>query len=150
LVKIGLVWKVLSCPEDKDNTFDNFDHCQQGELKNKCSEQFDTEKIEPYLTHCKFERKVPKTSEITEEGILIQGMDLEIQLLSAINDPRPEQVTQKPPLLITGNKLSKIMKGEFEEIIYPRADSAQEKILDSWLTEDDILKLKSMVPDNVF
>jgi hypothetical protein len=40
------------------------------------------------------------------------------------------------------------MKGDFEEIVSPRTDSAQEKILDTWLTEDDILKLENMVPDD--
>jgi hypothetical protein len=147
LVKIGSAWKVLLCPEDKDDILDNFDHCQQVELKNKCSEQFESEKLEPYLTHCKFEKRIPKTSEITDEGILIQGMNLEIQLLNAINDPRPERVTQKPPLFITGSKLIKIIKRDFEEIVSPRTDSAQEKIIDTWLTEDDISKLKNMVPD---
>jgi hypothetical protein len=148
LVKIGSAWKILLCPEDKDDILDNFDHCQQGELKNKCSEQFDSEKLEPYLTHCKFEKRIPKTSEITDEGILIQGIGLEIQLLNAINDPRPERVTQKPPLFITGSKLVKIIKGDFEEIVSPRTDSAQEKILDTWLTEDDISRLENMVPED--
>jgi hypothetical protein len=137
LVKHGLNWYGLKCEKDLNEHLDSFDICQQTKLDSDC--------INAYLDNCLFEKTEPTLSQITMEGILVQGKDLEVQLLDSLTDHRPDKISKAPPMIIVTNKIVRILKNEFEKTIHPKAQVLTEKIIDSWLTDDDISSLKNKI-----
>jgi hypothetical protein len=79
------------------------------------------------------------------EGILVQGKDLEVQLLDSLTDHRPDKISKAPPMIIVTNKIVRILQNEFEKTIHPKAQVLTEKIIESWLTDDDISSLKNKI-----
>jgi hypothetical protein len=48
-------------------------------------------------------------------------------------------------MLIATNKIVRILKDEFEKTIHPKTQVSTEKIIESWLSDDDISSLKSKI-----
>jgi hypothetical protein len=149
LVRTDSKWKTLYCVGDFDNTLDSYDKCVLQDLSEQCSNALTEQKIGPYIQHCKFVKRIPKLTEIVEEGILVQGLDLEIELLDNIMDHKPERLYQKPPVLISTNKLVRVRQGEHEETTYPLKTVSTNQIITSWLTSDDILELEKQVNSSI-
>jgi hypothetical protein len=131
LVKQGTTWFTLKCKNDFDDRLDSFDTCQQIKLDSDCSTVLKREKIDPFLENCLFEKSEPTPSEIILEGILLQGENLEIQLLDSLTDHRPDKISKAPPMIIMTNKIVRITKDDFEETLHPKNRAQAEKIIDS-------------------
>jgi hypothetical protein len=97
------------------------------------------------LGNCQFERQRPSTYTVTTNGTLVQGDSLDIQLLESITDHRPVKITKTTPLLIQTNKIIRLTSNNFEENIHPNNEVIEEKIITSWLTEDEIDSLHDLV-----
>jgi hypothetical protein len=97
LVKHGLNWYGLKCVNEN---LDSFYICKQTKLDSDCINALSREKIDPYLDNCLFEKTEPTLSQITMEGILVQGKDLEVQLLDSLTDHRPDKISKAPPMII--------------------------------------------------
>jgi hypothetical protein len=128
-----------------NKNLDSFDLCKQVKIESDCVDALGRETIEPYLEKCYFEKAEPVLSQITMEGVLVQGKDLDIHLLDSLTDYRPDKVSKAPPMLIITNKIVRILKDEFEKTIHPKAQVSAEKIIESWLSEDDIASLQSKI-----
>jgi hypothetical protein len=149
LVNIDNKWKRLSCIEDLDKSLDSYDNCVQKEWNDQCGAALGQEKLDSYIKHCTFVKKEPILTEIVEEGILVQGTNLEIELLIDLMDHRPTRIYQKTPLLISTGKLVRVRQGEYEETAYPRKGVSTDQIITSWLTPEDIRLLEKQVHDSV-
>jgi hypothetical protein len=149
LVNIENKWKTLSCMEDLDKSLDSYDNCLQKEWNGECGNVLGQEKLDSYLKHCKFIKKNPSLTEIVDEGILVQGTEVEIELLIDLTDHRPARLYQKTPLLISTGKLVRVRQEGYEETAYPRKAVSTDQIITSWLTSDDILELEKQVNGSI-
>jgi hypothetical protein len=145
LIKMDSTWFGLTCEKDLNENLDTFDLCKRTKIESDCIEALGREKIDPYLEKCHFEKSEPTLSQITMDGILVQGTDIEVQLLDSLTDHRPDKISKAPPLLIVTNKIVRVLKNDFEKTIHPKIQVATEKILESWLSEDDISSLRSKI-----
>jgi hypothetical protein len=145
LVKQDSTWFGLTCEKDLNEKLDSFDLCKQVEIESDCVEALGRETIDPYLEKCNFEKTEPVLSQITMEGVLVQGTDLTINLLDSLTDYRPDKISKAPPLLFKTNKIVRILKDEFEKTIHPNTQVTTEEIIESWLSEDDIASLQSKI-----
>jgi hypothetical protein len=145
LIKMDSTWFGLTCEKDLNENLDSFDLCTRTKIESDCIEALGREKIDPYLEKCHFEKSEPTLSQITTEGILIQGTDIEVKLLDSLTDHRPDKISKAPPLLIVTNKIVRVLKNDFETTIHPKIKVATEKLIESWLSDDDVSSLKSKI-----
>jgi hypothetical protein len=145
LVKTGSDWFTLNCFQDTNLQLDSFDHCEQVKLNTDCSNILNRENIDPFIKNCEFEKVLPKTGIISQDGILVQGEEVEVLLLDSLTDYRPDKITETPPLLVATNRIVRTNKKNFEETFHPVNRVATEKIITTWLTESDIKSLESKI-----
>jgi hypothetical protein len=148
LVKQGSEWGVLQCENNLNQELDLFDSCQYVKLDSDCSSVLKRETIKPFLDNCVFEKITPKISEITKNGVLVQGENLEVQLLDTLTDYRPDKIYEAPPMLIATNKIVRVIQNNFEETIHPKNLVTSEKIMTTWLSDEDIKSLENKMKIN--
>jgi hypothetical protein len=150
LVKKNQHWKLLTCKQDTDEILNSFDTCKEENFDAECSKVLDQKNIDLLIEKCKFSQEEPPLSTSTEEGLLIQGMNLQIELLDSTTDTRPEQLYEKPPLLVSTNKIVRVSTNGYEELLHPKVKVEREQVYTTWLTETDIDKLEESVIEDMF
>jgi len=134
----GESWALLSCEEDlKNPELDSYDFCHYTPIINECSRALDKQDISELTKHCNLIFTDEEEVIFTDYGILVPEKYTSIKILGA-----PDRIIlDKPPLIIrTAGNIS--LTGEGQEIIIkPPTMFSSEKVIKSWLTEEDKAKL---------
>jgi hypothetical protein len=137
-------WAILTCISDSDRQLDSFDSCTLSDYQNDCSNSFISTNIDKYINHCNFTTAEPPLTMTTDNGVLIQGENVVIQLKDTGTN-QMISVTEKTPVIIRTTKPVQVQKGT--QTINWKTNTAveSEAFVASWLSQADIDRIQSTV-----
>ena len=138
-------WYVLDCKLDDDNLIDPFDFCEATAYKNKCSDNLDKTDFSILLSNCNFTKNEAESYIDSENGVLIQKDFEKIKLKDWDENVKDVVLSDEPPFLIQTSKILELNDNGAKIVINPISNNTEEKIILSWLSDDNIKDLENKI-----